>query len=119
MADGVTVAACTPHILPGLYDNSGPQIRQATAQLQRPWTKKAFPAIGHGADNHISVFVAVTPGHCFLSVRYAIRFLAEPIFTIALPRVEEFFQRVGGGYVPIPTHPERLTSDAHYTTIKR
>jgi hypothetical protein len=33
--------------------------------------------------------------------------------------VEEFFQRVGGGYVPIPTHPERLTSDAHYTTIKR
>ena len=33
--DGVSVVACTPHILPGLYHNSGPQIRQATAQLQQ------------------------------------------------------------------------------------
>ena len=30
VADGVSVVACTPHILPGLYHNSGPQIRQAT-----------------------------------------------------------------------------------------
>ena len=27
VADGVSVVACTPHILPGLYHNSGPQIR--------------------------------------------------------------------------------------------
>ena len=27
VADCVSVVACTPHILPGLYANSGPQIR--------------------------------------------------------------------------------------------
>ena len=35
VADGVKVIACTPHILPGLYENTGPQIRQATQALQQ------------------------------------------------------------------------------------
>ena len=34
VADGVTLVACTPHILPGLYHNSGPQIRAAVQALQ-------------------------------------------------------------------------------------
>ena len=29
VADGVTTVACTPHILPGVYHNSGPGIRQS------------------------------------------------------------------------------------------
>jgi protein-tyrosine phosphatase len=32
VADGVTVVACTPHILPGVYHNTGPQIRQAACR---------------------------------------------------------------------------------------
>jgi len=31
---GVTVIACTPHILPGVYHNHGPDIRNATKHLQ-------------------------------------------------------------------------------------
>src|SRR5262245_31990685 len=53
-ADGVTVVACTPHILPGLYHNSGPEIRLATAQLQRVISDAGIPIqLVTGADNHI------------------------------------------------------------------
>ena len=54
VADGVSVVACTPHILPGLYHNSGPQIRQATAQLQQILDREGIPLrLVTGADNHI------------------------------------------------------------------
>ncbi len=35
LADGVSIVACTPHILPGLYHNTGPQICEAIAALQQ------------------------------------------------------------------------------------
>ena len=66
VADGVTVAACTPHILPGLYHNSGPQIRQATADLQNVLEGECIPLkLVTGADNHITPsFVAeLRSGH--------------------------------------------------------
>ena len=48
VADGVSVVACTPHILPGLYHNSGPQIRQATAApAADPRPGRHSAAIGH------------------------------------------------------------------------
>ncbi|HEY8031808.1 MAG TPA: CpsB/CapC family capsule biosynthesis tyrosine phosphatase, partial [Methylocella sp.] len=34
VTNGVTIQACTPHIFPGLYQNSGAQIRSATLELQ-------------------------------------------------------------------------------------
>ena len=34
VADGITVMACTPHIYPGLYENTGDGIRRGVAQLQ-------------------------------------------------------------------------------------
>ncbi|MBI4724597.1 MAG: capsular biosynthesis protein, partial [Rhodomicrobium sp.] len=34
VAQGVRQVVCTPHILPGLYHNTGTQIRQAVADLQ-------------------------------------------------------------------------------------
>src|SRR5262245_18144750 len=66
VADGVSIVACTPHILPGLYHNSGPQIRQAIAQLQQNLDKEEIPLqLVSGADNHIvPTFVAeLRSGH--------------------------------------------------------
>jgi hypothetical protein len=37
------VLACTPHILPGLYHNTGPQIRAATLDLQRVIDQEGIP----------------------------------------------------------------------------
>ncbi len=54
VAAGVTVLACTPHILPGVYNNSGPQIRTAVARLQTVLDQEGIPLqLIAGADIHI------------------------------------------------------------------
>ena len=70
-----TVVACTPHILPGLYANSGPQIRNATAALQQTLDQEGIPLrLVTGADNHVTPIcggAALRPSP--LLGRYAIR----------------------------------------------
>ena len=123
MADGVSVVACTPHILPGLYHNSGAQIRQATAQLQQALNREGISLqLVAGADNHIVPdFVAqLRSGHLLplANTRYV---LVEPPHHVAPPRLEAlFFNIVAAAYVPILTHPERLTwIGSHYDVIPR
>src|SRR6185312_8948448 len=54
VADGVSTVACTPHILPGLYANSGPRIRRLTQQLQHTLDREEIRLqLVPGADNHI------------------------------------------------------------------
>src|ERR1700733_1320762 len=54
VADGVSVLACTPHILPGLYQNTGPQIRQGVQELQNVLDEAGIELkLITGADNHM------------------------------------------------------------------
>jgi protein-tyrosine phosphatase len=123
VADGVTVAACTPHILPGLYLNSGPQIRQATADLQQVLDREGIPLkLVTGADNHITPsFVAELRSGHLLSLADTRYVLVEPPHHVAPPRLEDlFFSLLVAGFVPILTHPERLTwIESHYQTVQR
>lgn len=123
VADGVSVAACTPHILPGLYANSGPDIRQAVDRLQQALDQEQIPLkLIAGADNHIVPnFVAgLRSGH-LLSLAGSRYVLVEPPHHVAPPRMEDvFFDLLVAGYVPILTHPERLTwVNTHYDMIQR
>jgi protein-tyrosine phosphatase len=123
VSDGVSVVACTPHILPGLYHNSGPQIRQATMELQQTLEREGIPLrLVTGADNHIvPSFVAdLRSGH-LLTLADSRYVLVEPPHHVAPPRLEDlFFALLVAGYVPILTHPERLSwTGAHYATIRR
>jgi len=123
MADGVSVVACTPHILPGLYNNSGAQIRQATARLQQTLNREGISLqLVAGADNHIVPdFVAqVRSGH-LLSLAGTRYVLVEPPHHVAPPRLEDFFFNiVAADYVPVLTHPERLTwIGSHYDVVPR
>ena len=123
VADGVLVVACTPHILPGLYHNSGPQIRQATAQLQQHLDREGIPLrLVTGADNHIipNFVTELRSGH-LLSLADTRYVLVEPPHHVAPPRLEElFFSLLVAGYVPILTHPERLTwIQSHYQVVQR
>lgn len=120
---GVETVACTPHILPGLYNNSGPQIRKAIAELQTRLDDAGIPLrLEVGADNHIAPnFVAgLRNGHLLTlgDTRYV---LVEPPHHVAPARLEElFFDILLGEYVPILTHPERLTwIEAKYDIVKR
>ena len=112
VADGVTTVACTPHILPGLYHNSGPQIRHATAALQRKLTEQRIPLrLATGADNHVVPdFLSELRAGRLLSIADSRYVLVEPPHHVAPPRLEElFFNLTTANYVPILTHPERLT----------
>jgi protein-tyrosine phosphatase len=123
IADGVTGVACTPHILPGVYQNSGLQIRDAVSRLRAELESRSLPlALYTGADNHIvSDFVGgLRSGH-LLSLADSRYVLVEPPHRVAPPRLEEFFFGVlVAGYVPILTHPERLTwINTNYESIAR
>ena len=64
--DGISTIACTPHILPGVYNNSGPAIRRAVAQLAESIAKAGIPiTVVTGADVHIApdLVVQLRDGH--------------------------------------------------------
>lgn len=120
---GVRCVACTPHILPGLYHNSGPQIRQAIAALQtRLGEADIALELVTGADNHIVPdFVGgLQRGH-LLTLADSRYVLVEPPHHVAPARLEElFFNVLVAGFVPILTHPERLTwIEGKYEIIQR
>jgi protein-tyrosine phosphatase len=123
VADGVTHVACTPHILPGVYHNTGPQIRQAVQQLQLVLDDSGIPLrLVTGADNHVVPdFVGGLRANHLLSLADTRYVLVEPPHHVAPPRLEElFFNVMAAGFVPILTHPERLSwIRSQYETVER
>ena len=111
VADGISVTACTPHMLPGVYNNTGPGIRAAIAALQAELDKEGIPLLlTTGADVHIApdLLEGLRSGRV-LSLGESRYFLLEPPQALVPPRFEDhLFGLVSGGYVPIITHPERL-----------
>lgn len=123
VAQGVTDVACTPHILPGLYHNSGPAIREATQQLQELLDGEKIPLrLTTGADVHMAPdFIAGLRAGQLLTIADSRYVLVEPPHHTAPPQIEDFFFNLTvAGYVPILTHPERLSwVPSRYETIKK
>ena len=121
VADGIEVIACTPHIYPGLYENNGPAIRQAVAELQRRLVEADIPLqLTYGADTHIARDLedGLRSGRV-PSLHGSRYFLLEPPHHVAPPRLGEIvFNLLVAGYVPVITHPERLSwIEDHYGTF--
>lgn len=112
VADGITVAACTPHILPGLYENTGPGIRQALAAFRDNLARAEIPLrLVTGADVHVSpdLHDGLRSGRV-LTLNDSRYFLYEPPHHVPSPQLEALaFNLQAAGYVPILTHPERLS----------
>ncbi len=122
-ADGISTIACTPHILPGVYNNSGPTIRSAVTWLAEKLAEAGIPiTVVTGADVHIAPDLAVQlkdgRAPTLNNSRY---FLLEPPHHVLPPRLEDLiFGLQAAGYVPILTHPERLSwVEGHYDLIRR
>ena len=112
VGDGITTIACTPHIMPGVYDNKPDDIRRLTLQLQKALVDAAIPLrLVTGADVHIRPdFVAAMRGNAILSLNQSRYVLFEPTHHVAPPRIEDIlFHAVSSGIIPVLTHPERLT----------
>jgi protein-tyrosine phosphatase len=110
--DGITLMACTPHIYPGLYLNDSAGITAARDALQSCLDDHQIALrLTTGADVHLvpGLLDGLREGTVprLHNSRY---FLLEPPHHVAPPRfAESVFQFVAAGYVPVITHPERLS----------
>lgn len=123
VANGVSTLACTPHILPGVWQNTGPNIRIAVQKLQAALHDHDIPLhLVTGADVHITpgLVGALRSGRA-LSLNDTRYVLLEVPHHVAPPHVDEcFFSLLAAGYVPVFTHPERLSwIQSHYEVVKR
>lgn len=123
VADGITVTACTPHIMPGVYANTGPGIRQAIAAFSAALGEAAIPLrLVPGADVHLATDLAqgLKDGRV-LTLNDSRYFLFEPPHHVMPPRLEHaVFDVMAAGYQPIITHPERLTwIENHYDVMQK
>jgi protein-tyrosine phosphatase len=122
-ADGIRTVACTPHIYPGMYENTAAGIRAAIAafQAQLDATGIALRLV-EGADVHLApdLIESLRAGRVptLAGSRYL---LLEPPHHVAPPRFEDaVFELMTAGYVPVITHPERLTwVETHYDLFLR
>jgi protein-tyrosine phosphatase len=123
VADGITITACTPHIMPGVYGNTGPQIRAAIDAFAEALAAAAIPLrLVPGADVHLAVdLVAGLKSGQVLTLNDSRYFLFEPPHHVMPPRLEHaVFDIMTAGYQPVLTHPERLTwIEDHYDVMQR
>jgi protein-tyrosine phosphatase len=119
--DGITTLACTPHIYPGLFENDAAGIRAHIDTLRGHLAEAGIPLkLTWGADAHVSpdllprLKAGTVPS--LADSRY---FLLEPPHHVAPPQFDSYvFALIAAGYVPVITHPERLSwIEDHYPTF--
>ncbi len=110
-ADGIQVMACTPHFMPGVYDNESTDVRVRVANLQDHINQAGIDlSVVTGSDAHIRPdFLPCLRDGRILRVNDSRYVLFEPPHNIAPQRMEDLlFNIVVAGFVPVLTHPERL-----------
>jgi protein-tyrosine phosphatase len=116
--DGITMIACTPHIYPGLYMNDTAGITAARDRLQREFDERGIPLkLTTGADVHLVPGLVDGLRAGTVPTLHGTRYLLlEPSHHVAPPHFQDsVFRLVAEGYVPVITHPERLTwIEDHY-----
>jgi protein-tyrosine phosphatase len=119
--DGIEVIACTPHIYPGLFENDAAGIRRHVETLRGHLAEAGIPLkLTWGADAHMApdLLARLKAGTApaLNDTRY---FLLEPPHHVEPPNFAQFtFNFVAAGYVPVITHPERLSwIEEHYDTF--
>ena len=111
-ADGITTTFCTPHIYPGLYENSGPDIQRRVKNLQLVLRDKGVALnLNFGADAHLVPELLAGVSTCRVpTLGGSLYLLLEPPHHVRPPGfTDSVFRIITAGYTPILTHPERLS----------
>jgi protein-tyrosine phosphatase len=111
VSDGIQVMACTPHFMPGVYDNTAQDIQKRIASLSEHLVTHDIPlALVAGADAHIRPdFLQCLKRGEILTLHGSRYVLVEPPHDLKPKRLDDLlFSLTVAGYVPILTHPERL-----------
>lgn len=122
ISDGIRFAVCTPHIYPGLYENTAAGIGASVAVFEERLQQAGLTLrLGVGADTHLvpDILTGLRSGRIptLNGSRY---FLLEPPHHVAPPRLSETcFALLTAGYIPVITHPERLSwIEDHYALFQ-
>ena len=119
VADGITLTACTPHIYPGLFENTGDQIKRDVEALRARLREAGIALeLTYGADIQLVPEMLQGLGSGRMPTLNGGRyFLFEPPHhTVPVGFERMMFDLLASGYVPVITHPERLTwlDEEHY-----
>ena len=109
--DGIEVMACSPHFLPGHYENTADDIRLRVAALNQQLIMEDIDlALVVGADAHIRHdFLECLTNQQILRLHDSRYVLFEPSHVVLPLQLEEMLTQIlNAGYVPILTHPERF-----------
>src|SRR5215212_2809950 len=109
--DGITCMACTPHMLPGVYDNDAADIRHRVSMLNQQLIENDINlSLVVGSDAHIRPdFISCLREGTILTLHDSRYVLVEPPHSVLPRSLDNFlFNILTAGYVPILTHPERL-----------
>lgn len=121
--DGITITACTPHIAPGIYDNRPDILLRGIDLLQQALDQEGIELrLVAGCDAHVRPdFLSALRQNQLLTLNASRYVLFEPTHSVLPPRMDELlFNVMTGGYVPVLTHPERLTwIEQHYDLIRQ
>jgi protein-tyrosine phosphatase len=109
--NGIQVMACTPHFMPGVYDNESNDIRARVEHLNQELLSAGIDlALVEGSDAHVRPdFVQCLRDRTILTLHSSRYVLFEPPHNIMPPRLADLLHNIQmAGFVPILTHPERL-----------
>src|SRR5688572_21738169 len=109
--DGIAIMACTPHMLPGVFDNDAADIRRRIATLNQLLVERHIGlSLVAGSDAHIRPdFISCLKAGRILTLHDSRYVLVEPPHNVMPRSLDNFlFNILMSGYVPILTHPERL-----------
>lgn len=119
--DGIKILACTPHIRPPTYDNNNETIKSSISILRNRLKKENIDLkLVIGADIHINPNILQRLQNKSAPTLYGTKyFLFEPPHHVLPPNIDRFYEQVmQAGYIPILTHPERLTwIENHYDVM--
>ena len=116
--DGITHLACTPHIYPGLFDNTAQGIQAAVEAFSGELDGRGIALkLASGADIQVvPEMVSSLLDGSFPTINGSRYFLFEPSHHVPLLNFARYvFDSISAGLVPVITHPERLHwMDGHY-----
>ena len=122
-ADGITVMACTPHMMPGVHDTASFIICERVQAFQRELLASRISLqVVPGSDAHMRPdFIQGLQSNQILTINKSRYVLFEPPHMLKPPRLEDLlFKIMTAGFVPILTHPERLKwIETNFPVIER
>lgn len=110
--DGITHSACTPHIYPGLFENTAEGIYRAVDDFRKALAQADIPLeVTSGADVQITPeMIEGLDNKRIPTLHNSQYFLFEPPHHISPPGMLNLIHDVlASGYIPVITHPERLS----------